>query len=261
MISLSKLKQFLDDYLLFDKRLDVSKIDPYMTNGLMVKGKEDVKKIGFGVSASLALFEKAQEEKCDAIIVHHSFNIPSYNRYDPVFQNRIGFLLENGISLFGYHFLLDAHPQVGNNVEILKKMGAKPTQPYLFHGNPWGWMGELKREKYFDELFNERFKSYLSKRVTVYNFGPQKIKKIVAVSGKGAPGASEMTDLIKDKVDLYITGEAHEWNRELFREAKINFIAGGHYATEVFGLRALMEKIKEKFPSIKLSWLKLTNEI
>lgn len=260
MITLSQLQSFLDNYLIFDKKLDISKIDPYMSNGLMVRGKEEIKKIGFGVSASIALFEKASAEKCDVIVVHHSFNLPSYNRYDPIFQKRIGYLLENKISLFGYHFLLDAHPEIGHNVQILTTLHAKPIKPFLHHGYPWGWIGKVEKVKYFDEILND-FKSYLSKRITVYNFGPQKIKTIVAVSGKGAPAPSEMIDLINHKVDLYITGEVHEWNRELFREAKINFIAGGHYATEVFGLRALMKKIEEKFSPIHTAWLKLTNEI
>lgn len=94
MITLTNLQKFLDNYLHFDKTLDISKIDPYMTNGLMVKGKEKVKNIGFGVSASIALFEKAIKADCDAVIVHHSFNLPSHNRYDRIFQNRIGYLIK-----------------------------------------------------------------------------------------------------------------------------------------------------------------------
>ena len=45
--------------------------------------------------------------------------------------------------------------------------------------------------------------------------------------------------MIRDKVDLYVTGEPHEWNRELFREAGISFFAGGHYNTEKLGVLAL----------------------
>jgi len=58
-----------------------------------------------------------------------------------------------------------------------------------------------------------------------------------------------------------VTGEVHEWNRELFREAKINFIAGGHYATEVFGVQALMSVISQKFPEVEVGWVDLANEV
>lgn len=260
MISLSVLQEFLDNYLYFDKKMDIAKIDSYMANGLMVRGKEEVGKVGFGVSASVELFKKAKELKCDAIVVHHAFNLPPRNRYDEIFQSRIGFLIKNEISLFGYHFLLDAHPEVGNNVQILKIIGAKPVKQFFHHGNPWGWIGKMLHEEELTSI-EEKLKPYLSKRAVSYPFGRKKIKRIVAISGKGAPIAGAMQDLIMEKVDLYITGEVHEWNRELFREAKINFIAGGHYATEVFGVKALMDKVKNQYPDIEIEWIELENEV
>lgn len=260
MISFKELKNFLDDYLNFDKKLDVSKIDPFMSNGLMVQGDKNIKKIGFGVSASITLFEKAKSLNCDAIVVHHSFNFPPINKNDIIFQNRYTFLVKNNISLFGYHFLLDAHPEVGNNVGILNAIGIKPLKPYIHHGYPWGWIGELNKEEKIISI-QKKLEPFLSKRDIFYFFGPQQVKRIVAISGKGAPSPSAMQELIDEKIDLYITGEAHEWNRELFREAKINFIAGGHYATEVFGVRALMKKVKETFMEVKVEWLDVYNDI
>lgn len=62
MIQLSELQDYLDKLLYFDKSLDLSKIDPIMANGLQVKGREEIAKIGFGVSASLELFKIAQED-------------------------------------------------------------------------------------------------------------------------------------------------------------------------------------------------------
>lgn len=260
MIRLEELKSYLDNYLIFDKRIDVSKVDPFMTNGLMVKGKEEVKRIGFGVSASIELFRKANELRCDAIVVHHSFNLPPVNTYDHIFQNRISYLLKNEITLFGYHFLLDAHPQLGNNVQILKTIRVKPVSPYDHHGAPWGWLGEYPKGEDLPKII-DLLNPYISKRSIIYEFGPKKIKKVVAVSGKGAPISNDMTKLIDLSVDLYITGETHEWNRELFREARLNFIAGGHYNTEKFGIKALMEKVKKDFPQITVHWLDLVNEV
>ena len=112
MVTLVQIQTYLDSLLQFDAKFDVSKIDPYMTNGLLVRGEEDIKKIGFAVSASVSLFQKAKEANCNAVIVHHSFNFPPVNRFDKIFQNRIGFLIKNEISLFGYHFLLDAHREI-----------------------------------------------------------------------------------------------------------------------------------------------------
>ena len=109
-MKLKKLEVYLYNLLTFDKFLNPAKIDPFMTNGLMVRASAEVSRIGFGVSASLALFEKGASEKCEAIIVHHSFNLPPYNRFDRIFQDRLAYLISHRFSLFGYHFLLDAHP-------------------------------------------------------------------------------------------------------------------------------------------------------
>lgn len=258
MAKLTDLQNFLDGYMNYDKSMDMGKIDPHMANGLMVKGKEEIEKIGFGVSASLELFKLAKEEKCDALIVHHAFQLPAYNRYEAIFQNRIGFLMDNDITLFGFHFLLDSHPEVGNNVQILETIRATVDKPYYHHGDPWGWTGKFDKGTDLKTVI-ANLQPYLSKRLTIYEFGREKIKKAVVVSGMGAP--RDMQELMDKKVDLYITGEVHEWNRELFREAGIHFIAGGHYCTEVFGLKALMDKIAEKFPGSDTVWLKLHNEI
>ena len=231
-----------------------------MSNGLMVRGKEEIKKIGFSVSASISLFGKAKKENCDCIIVHHTFNFPPTNRFDAIFQNRYSFLTQNHISLFGFHFLLDAHPEIGNNARILKIIGAKPTKPFLHRGDPWGYMGEFTEPKSMDAIRKD-FKEYESRRTVFYDFGPKEIRKVVGVSGKGSPYAGDMQQLIDENIDLYITGEVHEWIRELFKEAKINFLAAGHYMTETIGIKSLMKKISEDFPDTQTQWLDVTNDI
>jgi dinuclear metal center YbgI/SA1388 family protein len=259
MINLDYLQRKLDEYLYFDKTLNIQEIDPYMANGLLVNAKKEIKKVGFGVSASIALFQKANNLNCDVIIVHHAFNFPPYLRYDQIFQNRISYLLENRISLFGYHFLLDAHPKIGNNVQILNNIHAKIKQPYFHQEAPWGYLGEFEEEKTYDSI-KKQLKSLLSP-TSIYYQNKENIKRVVAVSGKGAPNPSEMQKLIDMGIDLYITGEAHEWNREIFKEAGINFIAGGHYNTEIFGIKALMDYVKSNFKGIDCSWLDLENDI
>ena len=246
--------------MFFDPKLDVEKIDPYMTNGLMVKRSDQIENIGFAVSASVELFKLAKQKNCQALIVHHSFNLPKTNNYDYIFQERMSYLIKNDISLFGYHFLLDAHPEVGNNVSILKTIGAQPDKHFLHHGDPWGYTGKFPQSISLAEI-KKSLKPHLSTRSVFYDFGKSEINKVVAISGKGAPISREMTDLVKNNVDLYITGEVHEWNRELFREAGINLIAGGHYHTECFGIKALMEKVKKDLTQITPVWLDLKNEV
>jgi len=63
----------LDDLMasLHDFMGDAGDKDPYMPNGLQVRGREQVKLLATGVSASLSLFEEAVARKADALLVHH----------------------------------------------------------------------------------------------------------------------------------------------------------------------------------------------
>lgn len=260
MITLEELSTYLTSILYYDKKLNVEKIDPYMTNGLMVKGKNEVKKIGFSVSASVELFKQAQLKNCDALIVHHAFNFPPNNRYDQIFQGRFEYLMKQEMSLFGFHFLLDAHPEIGNNAQLLKKIGAEKKEPYMHRASPWGWVGECKIPSSLNSIKNE-IKKISETELVIYDFGPKEIKKVAVVSGKGAPLPSDMQMLIDNKIDLFVTGEVHEWNRELFREAGIHFIAAGHYGTETLGVKSLKEKIQSEMPSVETEWLELFNQV
>lgn len=49
-----------------------------------------------------------------------------------------------------------------------------------------------------------------------------------------------------DGCDTFITGETEHSAYHLAREAKINLIFGGHYATETVGLKALSKHIEKQ---------------
>ena len=62
MVSLDDLMTFLDAFM-----GDVGDKDPHMPNGLQVRGREGVKLLATGVSASLRLFEEAVARLLPAI--------------------------------------------------------------------------------------------------------------------------------------------------------------------------------------------------
>jgi dinuclear metal center YbgI/SA1388 family protein len=252
MVILDDLMAFLEDFMghADDK-------DPHMANGLQVRGREEVKLLATGISASQRLFEEAVDRNADALLVHHGLTLPAGLLLDTIFTQRLRFLLEHDLSLIAYHYLLDSHPEVGHNVQIIKRLGAQPTEPYGEGG--WGWYGEFETPVAQDHLLEECQRLFGQVRAS-YPFGPSEVRRIVAVSGKGAPNPGDMEGLIREKVDLYVTGEPHEWNRELFREAGISFFAGGHYNTEKLGVLALGEVIRGRF-DVEVEFIDLPNEI
>ena len=52
---------------------------------------------------------------------------------------------------------------------------------------------------------------------------------------------------IKEKADLFITGEPRLSSYHLAKESGINLIFCGHYATETLGIKALMALIQKRF--------------
>src|ERR687888_189035 len=52
---------------------------------------------------------------------------------------------------------------------------------------------------------------------------------------------------IAEGLDAFVTGEPSERSMARAREAGVHFLAAGHYATETFGVRALGERLAERF--------------
>lgn len=89
---------------LINQKLDSDAIADYAPNGLQVEGREQVKKIITGVTASQALIDYAIVQNADAILVHHGYFWKSEN---PCIRGmkgkRIKALLQNNINLYAYH--------------------------------------------------------------------------------------------------------------------------------------------------------------
>ncbi len=262
MIKLFKLNSFLTELMHYDDKVDVSKIDKNNANGLQVKGVEKIGKIAFGVSASKRLFELAKEKGCQAVVTHHGIRFPDSPHFQKDFQERYEFLIKNGISLFGYHFLMDSHPEIGHNALILKKLGAvEELEGYGMDGVNWGQQGKLKRTMKVD-LVVKRCEKLFKQDVQFHHFGKPEVKKIAAVSGSGSPYGQYLQNVINRKIDLFITGEEKEGSREAARDAGINILFGGHYATERLGVLELETKVQEHFNNeVETEFIELWNKV
>ena len=60
-------------------------------------------------------------------------------------------------------------------------------------------------------------------------------------------GSSSLAEAVSLGLDAFVTGEPTEHVMADAREGGIHFIAGGHYASETFGVRRLGELLAENF--------------
>jgi dinuclear metal center YbgI/SA1388 family protein len=228
-----------------DDLLEIEAFTDYGPNGLQVPGATEVSRVVTGVSAQRELFEQAAAAGAELVLCHHGLFWDFQSRaIAPAMKERLRILFDADISLAGYHLPLDAHPEVGNNALICAALGLERAEPFAEHkGRSVGFVGRSAEGIPFAEL-RARCATAFEQDPFVWECGPEVVHSMAIVSG-GAPG--DLTGAIAAGVDAFLTGEAAEHVMADARENGVHFIAGGHYATERFGIRRLGELVSEQF--------------
>ena len=236
MVALTKLLETVDSLL------DVSRFKDYAPNGLQLEGKSEVQRIVSGVTASQALIDAAIEANADAILVHHGWFWRSEDqRIVGMKKRRVKALLENDISLLGYHLPLDAHPELGNNAQLAKRLGF--ISDGVMNADGVGNYGHLDVELSVGDLA-EYMQQQLQRTPTVVSAGDHPIKTIAWCTG-GAQ--SYIQQAIALGVDAFVSGEISEQTTHEARENGVHYFAAGHHATELYGAPALGEYLAKQF--------------
>jgi dinuclear metal center YbgI/SA1388 family protein len=259
-----------------DSILEPQRFDDYGPNGLQVPGASEVTTLATGVSASVELFEQAVAEQAQLVLVHHGlFWGSGAGLIDATLKRRLKLLFDANIGLAAYHLPLDAHARYGNNALIARALGATKLEPFaLHHGEPIGFLAHLAASD--DESSTEtsdggtpagdgipatdlftRVRDLTARDPLVFDAGPARIRTIAIVSGAGS---DYLADAAAAGADALLTGEPTERVMAGAREAKIHFIAAGHYATETFGVKALGQHLVERF-GIRHVFLDVPNPI
>ncbi len=238
--------------------LEIDLFDDFGPNGLQVEGKEEVHKIVTGVTASEELIARAADENCDLLIVHHGILWKGQNEVvKGSFKKRLKLLLDNNINLAAYHLPLDRHPEVGNNAILAAKIGLLHRTGFAgYKGQNIGIKGELHHEMELDDLI-KLLEELLNRKTLVFPFGKRTVKSVGIVSGGGQ---NFLNEAVEEKLDLFITGEVSEQTYHLAKEEKINFIAAGHHATELFGIDTLGKWIAQKF-GLNVRFIEIHNPV
>jgi len=230
----------LENYL--DQLLDVARLQDYCPNGLQVEGRDRIEKIITGVTASLELLKAAITLEADAIIVHHGYFWRGENAcITGMKHRRIALLMQHRINLFAYHLPLDIHPELGNNVQLAKRLGF--IENARFGEQNIVVRGELKEAMPLRTLGN-KISQALEREPQIIGNPNHAIKRLAWCTG-AAQGYFEAA--IAQHVDAYITGEISEQTVHAARESGVAFIAAGHHATERYGVQALGEHLADKF--------------
>ena len=234
----SELVAYLNEYLQIESFL----ASDSSLNGLVVGGEDKkIGKIGYAVDACQASFDQAVRENVDFLLVHHGLFWGAPLAVTGFHYMRLATLIKHDINLYAAHLPLDAHPEIGNNIQIAKALGLEEIEAFsAYKGQTIGYKGILKEPKTLKEIANRL--GY--EKTVLLPFGKEKIQMVGIVSG----GASRnISDALSDGLDLYITGEVEHESYHVALEGGINVLGGGHYVTEIYGVRALAEHLRERF--------------
>ena len=227
--------------LLFDT-LNISDYQDISLNGVQIDAEDrEIKRAAFAVDASLSAIQRAVEWNADILVVHHGIFWGQCETITGDHYKRVAEAIKGGLMLYGVHIPLDANEKYGNNAVIADALNLKNRVGFgLWKGKEIGVMGELEEGRTLRDISD--ILSFDWNRVRIINpKNKETFSSIAVVSGSGS---GEIEEAIERKTELLITGEIkHDVYWKAY-EAGLSVLAGGHYRTETFGVKALMEMTK-----------------
>lgn len=243
----------LDRY--FRSFLDVDRFsssDPSL-NGLQVgRRNEEVQKVAFAVDACQDTFHRASSWGADMLFVHHGIFWGRVEAVTGATYTRLHQLMEHDLALYAMHLPLDEHMVYGNNAQMAFALGLDSLEPFGYYkGNPVGCKATSNEPVSLNEIVRVLFGGG-ENTLGVLPFGTQSIRSIGFVSG-GGPSAID--EAIESGLDLFVTGDAAHTIYHRALESSTNVIFGGHYLTEIWGVKALAEKLTHDHPEIETTFI------
>lgn len=235
---LQELTSYLDTYLQISEFADNSQ------NGLQVQGREEILRVAAAVDACQETIAAAAAGRFDLLLVHHGLFWEKPEKIVGAHFRRVKKLIESEVNLYCAHLPLDAHPEVGNNAVLARRLGFEPAAGFgNHHGRDIGCIAEAKAAISPTE-FLQRLQATLGNAVRADFFGTSAIQRLAIVSGGGA---FLLPHAVAAGVDAYLTGEPSHSRYHFCKENHFNVVYGGHYATETFGVIALAQHLEAKF--------------
>jgi dinuclear metal center YbgI/SA1388 family protein len=210
-------------------------------NGVQVgRSAGKVELVAFAVDACAESIRRAASSGAQVLFVHHGLFWGRPARIEGPLLERLRLLLGADMALYACHLPLDKQPELGNNAVLARLIGLKEAKGFgEFHGIQIGLRGVIDPPLTLDEVV---------RRVLPDGSRPRSLipgrKALIASAAVVSGGAAmEALQALSEGVDLYVTGEPSHSIYHGVLEGGMAFLAAGHYATEVWGVRALAERL------------------
>lgn len=227
-----------------EQLLDINRFRDYSPNGLQVEGRREIGFIVSGVTASLALIDAAIAAGADTLLVHHGY---FWRGEDPCVvgprQRRLKRLLAQDINLLAYHLPLDAHPILGNNAQLARRLGLEGSA--CFGEDHLGWLGRsLAPQHQSVGDLAAHIEQQLGRKPLLIGDPAQPLGRIGWCTGAAQ---NMLGAAIQAGAQTFLSGEISEPTVHLALETGVSYLACGHHATERGGVDALGTHLADQF--------------
>jgi putative NIF3 family GTP cyclohydrolase 1 type 2 len=215
-------------------------------NGALVKGSEEVEKIGLSTNTTFENIEAAAEKGLDLVIVHHG----GWERFDhDLLEEKKEKMREAGLTWYIAHQPLDCADEFGVCVALADKLGVEVDGKYCeLQGGPHGRYGNLEVSK---EEFLDRLEEVEPDHDIIGSLENVEDAKIGIVGGGGGAFAEIVKENIDIGCDVFITGNTMFANEIYAYEKGLTMVVLEETSSERWGVYALGEKLEEGFEGLE----------
>ena len=239
MADLREIVEYLDDYL------DVRGVPDYpgAWNGLQVHCRSPIETVRVATDACQVTIDEAARDGAQLLIVHHGLfwtdPLPITGRA----YRRLKSLMDADMALYSVHLPLDIHPEIGNNVLLARALDLTTEGTFGRWSELEGMGVWAAADAPLAEIVS-RVETACGGVPFVIRGGPEHVRRVGVATG-GA--AALMEQAHEEGLDTLVTGEGNHHTYHQAMEIGLNVVYGGHYATETFGVRALGERLADRY--------------
>jgi dinuclear metal center YbgI/SA1388 family protein len=182
------------------------------------------------------------------LLVHHGMFWGGVQPITGHRHQRLWSLVTHDVAVYAAHLPLDLQPELGNNVLLARRRGLQPSGGFArFQTVDVGVSGEsdVPTQQLADgarALAEEFHGSFVATR-----FEPDRVTRKWGICTGAGADSNSLREAARRGLDTLIVGEGPHHSAVEARELGIVVLYAGHYATETLGVRALGERLAERF--------------
>jgi dinuclear metal center YbgI/SA1388 family protein len=220
-------------------------------NGLQLENPGTVTRVAAAVDFSTRTVDQCVRSRCDLLLVHHGMFWGGVQPLRGPVYTRLRGLIEHGVAVYASHLPLDRHPELGNNALLARTLGLVPTGDFApYKTISVGVRGE-------SDLPTAQLVAALQRLAAEHrgqlrtagrlDGGGRRTRRWAICTGAGA-SSDTLREARDAGIDTLIVGEGpHHTFVEANDADDLVVLYAGHYATETLGVRALAERLQERF--------------